>query len=229
MIKTLFTKSNLIALASILSIPLLGLIYQFLNRPQEKVYSLVTSFDQQTPLLKIFVIPYMFWYAFVFITLLYLMFKNRKVYYETLLQYNLGLLICYSIYIIYQTHVPRPVVEGNDFLSQMLQWIYQSDAPYNCFPSIHVLTTYVVMRAVLKITDVSRLVKILTAVMAFLIIASTVFIRQHVILDIVGAVLVVEGLMVLTLLVKQSRRREVFVADQRIADTSTFKTLKRGA
>ncbi|TCP68338.1 phosphatase PAP2 family protein [Baia soyae] len=228
MMKTLFTKSNLIALASILSIPLLGLIYQYLNHPQEKVYSLVTSFDQQTPLLKIFVIPYMFWYAFVFITLLYLMFKNRKVYYETLLQYNLGLLICYSIYIIYQTHVPRPVVERNDFLSQMLQWIYQSDAPYNCFPSIHVLTTYVVMRAVLK-TDVSRMMKSLIAVMAVLIIASTVFIRQHVILDIVGAVLVVEGLMVATLLVKQSRRREVFVADQRMADTSTFKTLKRGA
>ena len=52
----------------------------------------------------------------------------------------MGLLLCYSVYAIYQTTVPRPELIGSDWLLRTVQWVYRSDEPFNCFPSTHVLT-----------------------------------------------------------------------------------------
>jgi membrane-associated phospholipid phosphatase len=186
-------KPHLLALTSLLTIPLLGLIYVYLNHSAGTVYSLVTDLDRQIPFLKVFVLPYVSWYAFLFIALLYLAFKNREAYYQTLLQFNIGMLICYGVYAVYQTHVPRPELAGDGWLLQMVQWVYNSDEPFNCFPSIHVLTSYLMMKAYLGAVNVPRIYTAAVMFMSMLIIASTQFIKQHVLLDIMGAVLVAEG------------------------------------
>ncbi|MGJ7922184.1 phosphatase PAP2 family protein [Neobacillus sp. LXY-4] len=185
-------KSYLLTVSSLISIPLLGLMYVYLNHPGPKVHSLVTDLDRQIPLIKIFVIPYVFWYVFIFIGLLYLAYKNRKLYFQTLLQFNIGRLICYGVYIVYQTHVPRPELTGDDWLIDLVQFVYRSDEPFNCFPSIHVLTSYLIMKAYLGAEDIPRVYKVAVTVMSVLIIASTQFIKQHVLLDILGAIVVAE-------------------------------------
>lgn len=188
-------KSHLLALSSLLSIPLLGLIYVYLNRPGGTVNSLVTDLDREIPFVKAFVLPYVSWYAFLLIAFVYLAFKNREVYYQTLLQFNVGLLICYATYAVYQTHVPRPQIAGDDWLLQMVQWVYRADQPFNCFPSTHVLTSYLMMKAYLGAANIPRLYTAAVTFMSLLIIASTQFMKQHVLLDIMGAVLVAEGVM----------------------------------
>ncbi|TXK83910.1 phosphatase PAP2 family protein [Paenibacillus sp. N3.4] len=185
-------KSHLIPLMSLFTIPLLGLIYVYLNHARGKAYNLVTDLDQQIPFVKIFILPYVSWYGFLFIAFLYFSYKNREVFVQTLLQINMGQLICYVIYAIFQTHVQRPELAGNDALLQMVQWVYRSDQPYNCFPSIHVLTSYLVMRAYWSTGNIPRAYKYAVTFMAMAIIASTLFIKQHVLLDIAGACLVAE-------------------------------------
>jgi membrane-associated phospholipid phosphatase len=78
-------------------------------------------------------------------------------------------------------------------LLQIVQWVYNSDEPFNCFPSIHVLTSYLMMKAYLGAAKVPRIYTVAVVFMSMLIIASTQFIKQHVLLDIMGAVLVAEG------------------------------------
>ncbi|MFE5319401.1 phosphatase PAP2 family protein [Paenibacillus sp. NPDC056579] len=185
--------SHLLALSSLLSIPLLGLIYIYLNHGNGMVHSLVTDFDHQLPFLKVFVLPYLFWYPFLFIAFVYLAFKNREVFYQTLVQFNIGLLICYGFYAVYQTYVPRPVLVGDDWLLQMVRGVYSSDQPYNCFPSTHVLTTYLMMKAYLRTAGIPRMYTAAVTIVSILIIASTQFVKQHVLLDIAGAILVAEG------------------------------------
>nr|WP_240159611.1 phosphatase PAP2 family protein [Paenibacillus aceris] len=156
-------------------------------------YSLVTDLDRQIPFLKGFVVPYLSWYGFLFVGFLYLAYKDRRNYYITLVESVIGLLICYGVYAIYQTTVPRPDLAGSDPLLQMVEWVYRSDQPFNCFPSTHVLTSYLMMRAYLRSTQVAMRNKIIVSGMSLLIIVSTQFVKQHVLLDIVGAVLVAEG------------------------------------
>ncbi|MEW9702494.1 phosphatase PAP2 family protein [Paenibacillus sp. SI8] len=186
-------KSYLLACCALLSIPAVGLIYVYLNRAGEAYYSLATDFDRQIPFLKIFVIPYISWYLFLFAGFMYLAYKDRRIYYKALLQFIVGLLLCYGVYAVYQTYVPRPEVVGDDLLSGMMRMVYQSDQPFNCFPSTHVLTSYLMMRAYLNAVSVPRVYKAVVTVMALLIILSTQFVKQHVLMDIVGAVLVAEG------------------------------------
>lgn len=186
-------KSYLLSLSLLLSIPVLGLIYTSLNHEGEKTHNLVTDFDRQLPFIKWFVLPYLGWYLFLFAAFLYLAFKNREAYYSTLIQFNIGLLLCYGVYAVYQTYVPRPELSGDDGLLQLVQWVYKSDAPFNCFPSTHVLTSYLMMKAYLHTANIPRVYAAAVAMMSLLIIASTQFMKQHVLFDIIGAVLVAEG------------------------------------
>lgn len=64
-------KSNLGSLSLLISIPILGLFYEILNNSNNGVHSLVTNLDQYIPLITIFIIPYILWYGFILLTLIY--------------------------------------------------------------------------------------------------------------------------------------------------------------
>ncbi|CAN7233732.1 phosphatase PAP2 family protein [Paenibacillus sp. LjRoot56] len=195
--------SYLLACSGLLLIPLVGLIYIHLNQDNGTAYSLMTDLDRQIPFIQGFVVPYLSWYLFLAVGFLYLAYQDRSNYFQTLVEFVIGLLLCYSVYAIYQTTVPRPDIEGSDWLLRTVQWVYRSDEPFNCFPSTHVLTAYLMMRAYIRSKRIAKPYTILVASMAVLIIVSTLFVKQHVLMDIVGAVLVAEGVVYL---VERSRR-----------------------
>lgn len=195
--------SYLLACSGLLLIPLVGLIYIHLNQDNGTAYSLMTDLDRQIPFIQGFVVPYLSWYLFLAVGFLYLAYQDRSNYFQTLVEFVIGLLLCYSVYAIYQTTVPRPDIEGSDWLLRTVQWVYRSDEPFNCFPSTHVLTAYLMMRAYIRSKRIAKPYTILVASMAVLIIVSTLFVKQHVLMDIVGAVLVAEGVVYV---VERSRR-----------------------
>ncbi|UJF33969.1 phosphatase PAP2 family protein [Paenibacillus hexagrammi] len=187
-------KSMLWALGSLGLIPLIGTIYVHLNHAGGISHSLVTDLDRQLPFLPVFVIPYLSWYVFLAVSFVYLICKHQEVYYRTLIQFLAGLLLCYGIYAVYQTYVPRPEVTGTGTIQKLMGWVYDNDEPFNCFPSTHVLTSYLIMKAYWGSVRIPKLYRVAVTGMSLLIIISTQFVKQHVLLDIVGAVIIAEGL-----------------------------------
>jgi hypothetical protein len=184
-LKKLF--KNLLPLLLIGSIPFSNLFYWTLNNTQRGVYDLTTDLDRFLPLIKIFIIPYMtlwFYLAFCFV---YLCFKNRKVYYKIMLTLTLCYVVAFITFYFFQTTVSRPLVTGDDIFSKLILFTYKSDQPYNCFPSIHVITAYLAVKGI-NITDARKSIKIPVNVVGFLIIISTQFVKQHVIMDIFFAI-----------------------------------------
>lgn len=92
---------KLLPLCLLLSIPISNMIYVLLNNANRGSHSLVTDLDQGVPFLKIFILPYLAWYFFIFGTLTYFCFKDKKIYYRTVLSVNLGLLISFGIYFFF--------------------------------------------------------------------------------------------------------------------------------
>lgn len=178
-------------LLALLVIPLLGGIYQMLNERSHKAVDFITPVDHAIPFVPIFIIPYILWYAYIFCYLVYFCFKDTKVYLKTLTLIVVGEMVCFVIYFFFQTTVSRPAVTGDDFLSTLVQWIYANDQPYNCFPSIHVLTTFTIMLASLHIKNKHILNHVLIHVGGSLIIISTLFVKQHVIFDMIGSMFLV--------------------------------------
>ena len=174
---------NLLPLLLIGTIPFSNLFYWTLNNTQRGVYDLTTDIDRFLPLIKIFIIPYMTLWFFLAFCFIYLCFKNRKVYYKIMLTLTLCYVVAFITFYFFQTTVPRPVVTGEDIFSKLILFTYKSDQPYNCFPSIHVITAYLAVKGI-NITNSPKSIKIPVSFVGFLIILSTQFVKQHVIMDI---------------------------------------------
>ncbi|UAL50446.1 MULTISPECIES: phosphatase PAP2 family protein [Metabacillus] len=174
--------------------PILGLIYEYLNEKSANAVNISSPLDSYIPFAPIFIIPYVIWYVYMFGFLLYFWWKNPSVYWKSILAITAGEIVCFIIYFYFQTTVPRPQLMGDSFLVQLVSLIYSSDQPYNCFPSIHVLTTMIIMLSVNRIEDSGKMMNYVTQVTGILIILSTLFVKQHVIYDVLSSVILSAGL-----------------------------------
>jgi hypothetical protein len=181
-------KENILAAGLMFFIVPLNIFYIMLNTSKRGVHDLVTPIDNMIPFMKVFIIPYVAWYAFIFIIVVYLFFKDREVYYTTVISYNFGLIAAYITFFFFQTTVPRPEITGSDVLSKMVLSIYGADQPYNCFPSIHVLTSFLMVKALSASKIKNKLNLGVVWLSAVAIIMSTLFVKQHVILDAVSGI-----------------------------------------
>lgn len=182
-------KDNLLPLMLMILIPLTNIFYGLLNNSTRGVYSLVTDLDKAIPFSEVFIIPYMLWYPFIVLTLIYFCFYYKDVYYKTLSTLVLGMILCYGVYFFFQTTVPRPELIGEDILTKVVRIVYNSDNPYNCFPSIHVLTSYAMIIGMRKSGSNNQKVKNAISATAWIVILSTLLVKQHVILDVVFGVM----------------------------------------
>lgn len=181
-------KDNLLPLSLILSIPIINVIYELINNSHRGVHYLTTDIDRTIPFLKVFILPYISWYFFIFACLFYFCFKEKDVYYKTLVAVNVSLLVCYLVYFSFQTSVPRPALAGSDILSRLTSLVYRYDRPFNCFPSIHCITSYLMIKAVDASTIKNLFAGLAVKAEAVLVIASTLFVKQHIIVDAVSAI-----------------------------------------
>ena len=97
-----------------------------------------------------------------------------------------GMMICFLVYFVFPTTVPRPHVPGTNFLQRMVLTIYGNDKPYNCFPSIHMLDTLLITMFIFK-HNKNLILKAASAVICVSIYLSTWFVKQHSILDAVAS------------------------------------------
>lgn len=179
-------------LVAMLIFPVMGWLYAATNNPNQQVYSLMTDLDRALPLIKIFVLPYSVWIFYIYACLIYFFLKDPAVYRRALITYVACALICYGIYLVFQTTVPRPELTGNDPVTRVLMFIYHRDEPFNCFPSIHCFSSYMVMKALYTSKFKNKLNQTLIYGMSTIIILSTFFIKQHTILDAASGILLAD-------------------------------------
>jgi hypothetical protein len=108
---------------------------------------------------------------------------------------------------------PRPEeVVGEGFAAWGLRLLYAADPPYNCFPSLHVAHSFV---SALACYRVHRALGRGAVVGASLVAASTLFSKQHYVLDVVAGTLL--AALAYTLFLRSFPRRQVPETDRRMA------------
>lgn len=189
--------------------PVLGSIYAWVDKPGGKVYLLMTAWDYAIPFVKYFALPYSVWIFYIYACLLYFFKKDLRVYYRSLLTYTVCACICYCIYSVFQTTVPRPELVGHDVFTSLVRFLYHRDEPFNCFPSIHVFSSYMVFRMTVSSGFRNKWNVTLIGVMSALIISSTLFIKQHAMLDGIAGITLVEGVLTMILVAERCWNRSV--------------------
>jgi membrane-associated phospholipid phosphatase len=164
-------------------------IYDPLNHGPA-VLHLRTPLDDALPLIPLFVIPYDSLEPLIYFSLIVFLVFRTRIFQSAALSLIVAMLVSYAVYFFLQTEVLRPVVSGSDALSRMIRDVYAGDNPYNDFPSLHTSLSTIIAIAWWR-TD--RRLGIVAGAWTALIIASTVFVKQHYVADVAAGLLLAWG------------------------------------
>ncbi len=138
--------------------------------------------DNNIPLVSWFAIPYLSMY---FITLLPFLFtwNDKKKLFATSFTFLYAAAIAHAIFLIYPTMMVRPTLIPLNSFDYLVEYIYLIDPPINAFPSLHVLYSAL---AYLCLRRINKSIALLALPFSSLTIVSTVLIKQHFFIDVVG-------------------------------------------
>jgi membrane-associated phospholipid phosphatase len=149
--------------------------------------------DTELPFIPAFVIPYLLWFPYIAFGCVFAGNSSKEELYKLVIFLGGGMSVAYIIFMLFPNAVDlRPDVMPTDFLSQLMKIVYKRDTPTNVCPSLHVINGFAV-HAALSHTEAFKKRKYLTAISAVFYVfvcLSTVFVKQHSVLDVFGGLAV---------------------------------------
>lgn len=159
------------------------------------LHILNTAIDEKIPFLEIFIVPYILWFAYMFVGAFYFFIvkEERYNYHRMALTLCMGMTVFIIVSMIYPNGLtlrPTSFERDNIFIS-MVKWIYEHDTATNVLPSIHVYNSLCIQGAIATSTTLRKRkgIQIASAVLCLSIIASTVFVKQHSLIDVAFGIL----------------------------------------
>ena len=180
------------------AIPLIlyGIIYLawfcYLEKKVTKQYAVIhMGIDDYIPFCEVFVIPYMLWFAYVAIVVLYFLFKDKTDYYRVCAFLATGMTIFLVISTLWPNghHLRLGEFPRDNIFTQMVASLWKTDTPTNLWPSIHVYNSIGAHIAIAKSKHFENRkgIRIASFILATSIILATVFIKQHSVFDVLTA------------------------------------------
>lgn len=162
--------------------------FYFVEHMTDITYNMIHSpLDDLIPFCEYFVIPYYIWFPYMLVVFLYIFFTSKKEFYQvaTLIISGMTLFLIVS-YIYPNAHGLRPETFANDnIFTQLVAFTYTIDTPTNILPSIHVYNSIACHIGVMKSEKLrnNKVIRGLSLIVSVSIVLSTVFIKQHSIID----------------------------------------------
>jgi len=158
--------------------------------PAENCYSVHSVLDDLIPFYEGFLIPYVFWYALIVISLGYFLLYHVDSFKRLQTYIIITQVVAMAAYILFPTRQDlRPEVFPRDnFLTQCVALLYRLDTNTGVCPSLHVAYSIGIASVWTKEKGVSVLWKTFVVVAVILICLSTMFIKQHSAVDFFAAI-----------------------------------------
>ena len=147
--------------------------------------------DDRIPFCEWFVIPYVLWYPFLVSVGLYALIREPQEFCRYMTYIGIGFMGSILLFFLFPNGQDlRPVVMPRDNpAARLVEAIYAADTNTNVCPSMHVVGSLGAMAAVFHCKGLRRPWWRIGAVgLAAAVIASTVLIKQHSVLDIFAAI-----------------------------------------
>lgn len=138
-----------------------------------------TGLDDLIPLVPEFIYVYYLTFPLGIVTFFYLAYKNKTKLYELFLTLVISFLISGIIYFFFQTRFIKPDFTAETFTEKLLVWTWNSTNPVNCFPSQHCFMAIAIFISCVSCKDMNIVYRIISSIIAILIVLATVFTKQH--------------------------------------------------
>lgn len=169
--------------------------------------------DRALPLVPAWALVYGALYLFLIVLPVFVVRQDALIR-RTVYAYLLIWITSYIFFfVVYPTSAPRPaMVSGEGFAVWGLRNLYSSDPPYNCFPSLHVAHSFV---SALACHRVHRNLGIVATICAALVALSTLFTKQHYVVDAIAGVLL--ACVAWAIFLRRYPREQIPAFDRRVA------------
>ena len=160
--------------------------------PIEESHLIHMPLDDKIPFYEGFVIFYVGWYFLIIGSLLYFLRRSVKSFINLQTYIIIVQSIAILVYILYPSRQElRPeVFPRQNLLTRVMGIIYEIDTNTGVFPSLHVAISLGIASTWLRENSVRLRVRLLIALFCVGICASVVFVKQHSVMDVLGAVAV---------------------------------------
>ena len=157
--------------------------------PAERFHIIHCRLDDLIPFNEYFLLAYCFWYALIVISLGYFMFYDIDSFRKLQIFIMITQAVAMVIYIAWPSvQLLRPTVFPRDnFLTDLMKFIYAFDTPTGVCPSLHVAYSIGIASVWLKYKPASKGWKAFVTVAVVIICISTAFVKQHSCVDIAAA------------------------------------------
>ena len=156
-------------------------------------HNIESNFDLRLPFLPQFLIIYFGCYIFWAANYILAARQDREEVYRFFTADFISRCVCLVIFLAYPTTNTRPMIEGSGFWDLLAGWLYSIDAADNLFPSIHCLVSWFCFLAVKGQKKIPIWYKAVSFILAVLVFLSTLFTKQHVIVDVAGGIFLAQG------------------------------------
>ena len=179
---------------------LYGFIYMpwfsWLEKHVTSNYFVIHSvFDDYIPFIEIFIIPYLLWFVYVSGTVLYFFFTDKQGFYRICTLLITGMTLFLIICTIFPNGLnlrPSTFARANIFVD-LVRFIYRADTSTNVLPSLHVYNSigcYIAIRNSQKLRQY-KWVQNGSLVLTVSIVLSTMFLKQHSVVDVIAAIVMI--------------------------------------
>lgn len=158
-----------------------------------RAHDLTTALDRTIPFRPEWVSVYFACFVFWAVSYILIARQGKENWFRFAAADMLSRCVCGVFFVVFPTTNVRPPVPGGDLWSVAVRLLYTLDRPANLFPSIHCLVSWLCYIAVRGNAKIPRAYRAFCCAAALAVFASTLLIRQHVIADVIGGVLLAEA------------------------------------
>ena len=185
-------KHSLVLLYAFVYMPWFIWLESRANLPYHVIH---VQLDDWIPFLEGFIVPYLLWFVYVPAVLVYLFFQlqNKREFYQYCIFLFTGMTLFLIVSTIYPNgHLLRPgSFERHNIFTFAISILYREDTATNIFPSLHVYNSFAANIAIVNNQKLGKNIWIRSGSFLLLvsIILSTMFLKQHSVLDVISGIL----------------------------------------
>lgn len=160
--------------------------------PYDRCTVIYSPLDDMIPFCEYFIVPYVLWYALVAGSVIYFMLFHIKSFKNLQKYIIITQVVAMTVYILFpnrQDLRPESFPRDNVF-TKIVGLLYSIDTSTNVCPSMHVAYSVAIASVWTKEKDVKWQVKAAIVIFVILVCLSTVFLKQHSVVDGFAALLV---------------------------------------
>lgn len=164
-----------------------------------------TAVDDMIPVIEVFIIPYALWLPYLVIGMIAIAIRSRAISRKTSYMLMAGMTLFIIISLAYPNvlELRAAIPDRSNIFMDLISYLHSIDTPTDVLPSLHVYDALAVAAGIHFAFRDKKVLLVLSDILCLLITLSTVFIKQHSIIDVIAAfVIFIPVLIVICFVIK---------------------------